>query len=111
MTPAAHRALAVARRLLISTAIGFASGAIAGVLIVLIGWFPGAMTTFAENPGFVDPWSVLLAWSTAWALALGSVGAVIGFGVGAIPRKRSNARTGRGSGPHGTTASGENARR
>lgn len=85
MAPSARRIFSFGRRVLTCAAIGFACGAIAGVLMVLVAWFPGAMATFAENPHFVDPRSTLLLWCAMWALVPGSVGALIGFGVGAIP--------------------------
>jgi len=93
MNPSAPRVLAFGRRVLTCTAVGFALGAIPGVCFVLIGWFPGAMVTFAEHPDFVDPRSIVWAWVAAWTVPLGALGAAIGFGIAAIPHGRVSAKT------------------
>jgi len=84
MPPFLRRALAVGRRLLIFTVVGFACGAVLGVLYVVVGWFPGAMATYAENPQFVDPRRLVWGWSAAWAISLGLLGGLIGLGMGAL---------------------------
>lgn len=84
MALSGRRALIFGRRLLICAGAGFACGAIVGVLIVLIGWLPGAMATYAENPQFVDPRQSVLAWCATWAVVCGAVGLVIGGTAGAF---------------------------
>lgn len=84
MTESVRPASAACLRLLLSVAIGFAVGALLGVLYVLVGWLPGAMSTFADNPQFVDPRSLLLGWSGAFGTAVGLIGALIGLGLGVI---------------------------
>ena len=86
--------MAVGRNLLTCAGAGFACGAIVGALYVLIGWFPGAMATFAEHPQFADPRDSILAWCTTYALVCGAVGFVAGTLIGALrtttPREESN---------------------
>lgn len=79
-----HRVLSVLRRILTCAAIACAAGAIMGILIVLIGWFPGAMATYSANPDFIDPRASLLAWCIAWATVCGSAGFVVGVIVGSL---------------------------
>lgn len=78
----AHRTLTALRTLLTAAAIGFACGAILGALYVLIGWFPGAMITFAEHPHYADPRLSLLPWCGAYAAVTGLAGLVVGAVIG-----------------------------
>ncbi len=98
MSPSARRAIAIGRNLLTCAAAGFACGAILGALYVLIGWLPGAMTTFAEHPQFADPRASLLAWCTTFAIVCGAVGFVVGIMIGALktttPREDSSSSQG-----------------
>ncbi|MEI2269589.1 TMEM43 family protein [Microbacterium sp. No. 7] len=84
MTESVRRASAACLRLLLWVAIGFAVGALLGVLYVLVGWFPGAMSAFADNPQFADPRTLLLGWSGAFGAAVGLIGALVGLGLGVI---------------------------
>lgn len=74
----------VGRRLLICAVVGFACGAVLGVLYVVVGWFPGALMTYAENPQFMDPRVSVWDWSAVRALTLGLIGMLSGLVVGAI---------------------------
>ena len=93
MAPSIREFLPFGRRMLTFAMVGFACGAVVGVLVVLLAWFPGALATYSENPHFVDPQSSVLAWCAGWALACGTVGSLIGLGVGAIPSARDSADT------------------
>lgn len=93
MAPSIREFLPFGRRMLTFAGVGFVCGAIVGALVVLLAWFPGAMTTYSENPQFVDPRSSVLAWSAGWALASGALGSLIGLGVGAIPGTRDSVDT------------------
>lgn len=99
MSSSARRAIAIGRNLLTCAAAGFACGAILGALYVLIGWLPGAMTTFAEHPQFADPRDSLLAWCTTYTFVCGGVGFVVGIMIGALKTTapaRSRVRLSRG---------------
>lgn len=82
MSPSANRTHTVICKLLTCAATGFASGALLGALYVLIGWFPGAMMTFAEHPQYADPRLSLLPWCVAYATGVGLAGLVAGAIVG-----------------------------
>ncbi|MEW1916087.1 hypothetical protein [Microbacterium sp. NPDC080005] len=84
MTESVRRASAACLRLLPWVAIGFAVGALLGVMCVLIGWFPEAMATFADNPKLVDPRTLLLGWSGVFGAAVGLSAALMGLGFGVI---------------------------
>ncbi|MEV8239163.1 hypothetical protein AB0O90_02920 [Microbacterium testaceum] len=79
-----RRVVAFSRQVLTCAAIGFASGALMGALYVLVGWFPGAMATFAENQSFTDPRLSLLASCAMWAIPCGLMGFVAGAVIGAF---------------------------
>ncbi len=93
MAPSIRELLPFGRRMLTFAMVGFACGAVVGILLVLLAWFPGAMTTYSENPQFVDPRSSVLAWCAGWALACGALGSLIGLGIGAILSTRDSVDT------------------
>jgi hypothetical protein len=93
MAPSIRELLPSGRRMLTFAMVGFACGAVVGILVVLLAWFPGAMTTYSENPQFVDPRSSVIAWSAGWALVCGALGLLIGLAVGAIPSARDSVDT------------------
>lgn len=82
MSLSANRTCTVIRKLLTCAATGFAFGALLGALYVLIGWFPGAMMTFAEHPQFADPRHSLLPWCVTYAAVVGMAGLVVGAIIG-----------------------------
>lgn len=93
MAPSIRECLPFGRRMLTFAMVGCACGAVVGVLVVLLAWFPGAMATYSENPHFVDPRSSALAWCAGWALVCGAVGSLIGLGFGAIHDSRDSAES------------------
>jgi len=83
MAPSTRKIFSVGRRMLVFVAVGYACGALVGVLVVLA-WLPGAMVTYSENPQFVDPRTSGVAWSAAFAVVGGALGSLVGLGAGVI---------------------------